>query len=254
VTWRSWRSAADDGYWLTFLRGKRCGAVQRDPTASVLLTCVRVCCVRVPQVVKVRLQVQTSQAASTAAGMMYRGPVDCAVAILRSEGVLGLYRGWLPLVARDVPFNALFFGMYNAYSKLLSAYAGTDLMTPPAWQALLAVRSSTVVPSLVAASLVCPHPLSKLYARSLLCAVQGGLAGSTAWSIVFPCDVVKSRLQAGVGARSNGLRVVGRIVLDLYRAGGARVFYNGVAAAVLRAFPANGALFMGYEMTRKLLP
>jgi hypothetical protein len=78
-------------------------------------------------VVKVRLQIQhVAMQAALASGApsrppLYTGPVDCAVKILRVEGVRGLFRGWTPLVARDVPFNSLFFGCYNAYSKALVA-------------------------------------------------------------------------------------------------------------------------------------
>ncbi len=87
--------------------------------------------------------------------------------------------------------------------------------------------------------------------------MQGGLAGSTAWAIVFPCDVVKSRLQAG--ALSSGAATTGAApslftaARALYAAGGVRVFYHGASAAVLRAFPANGALFLGYEMAMRLM-
>ncbi len=96
------------------------------------------------QVVKVRLQVQhvglasgtqaapstsASTSASASAGpgapghgarTLATGPWDCAKLVLRTEGVRGLFRGWGPLVARDVPFNSVFFGCYNAYSKVLA--------------------------------------------------------------------------------------------------------------------------------------
>ena len=43
----------------------------------------------------------------------YRGPVHCLLQILREEGVLGLYRGALPLMLRDGPSYATYFLTYN---------------------------------------------------------------------------------------------------------------------------------------------
>ena len=34
---------------------------------------------------------------------------------------------------------------------------------------------------------------------------------------------------------------------------GIRGLYNGIEVAVIRAFPANAALFLGYEITKKLI-
>ena len=42
-------------------------------------------------------------------------------------------------------------------------------------------------------------------------------------------------------------------VAAMYRAGGVAVFYRGASAAIMRAFPANGALFLGYEVSMKVL-
>ncbi len=50
-----------------------------------------------------------------------------------------------------------------------------------------------------------------------------------------------------------GFRAAAQLARQLYAAHGISVFYKGVAAAVLRAFPANGALFFGYELSRAAL-
>ncbi len=47
---------------------------------------------------------------------------------MRADGVRGLFRGLPALLARDIPFNALFFGCYDAYCKLL-------LWLPLPWRA-----------------------------------------------------------------------------------------------------------------------
>ena len=40
---------------------------------------------------------------------------------LKLEGVRGLFRGMSALIAREIPFNALFFGCYDAYCKMFLA-------------------------------------------------------------------------------------------------------------------------------------
>jgi solute carrier family 25 (mitochondrial carnitine/acylcarnitine transporter), member 20/29 len=89
------------------------------PTNS---TSSRCSCV-VPQVIKCRLQVQgASLAASGGSGVAkYAGPIDCALQVVKHEGLPALLKGLPALLARDIPFNALFFGCYDAYCKLLCA-------------------------------------------------------------------------------------------------------------------------------------
>lgn len=95
--------------------------------------------------------------------------------------------------------------------------------------------------------------------------LAGGLAGSTAWSVVFPFDSVKSRMQVGsqtneyatprkTDASQPPLRAQSmlHVARTLYGEGGLPSFYRGWSAGVLRAFPANAALFVGVEATNKL--
>ena len=141
------------------------------------------------------------------------GPIGLARAIVRAEGVRGLFKGLPSLWARDIPFNFAFLGSYEAFCGVLAWSLETD-------------RSS-------------------LGAGATL--VAGGLAGVSGWSVVFPMDVVKSRMQTSAPGRR-----IGHVIGDLYRAGGVRAFYRGWTAAVARAFPANAALLMGFELSHRL--
>jgi hypothetical protein len=76
--------------------------------------------------------------------------------------------------------------------------------------------------------------------------IAGGCGGAIGWAVVYPFDVVKSRMQTSQNAR----------LLDVMTATfrtGPRIFYKGVTAAIARAFPANGALFLGYDLSMKML-
>lgn len=75
------------------------------------------------------------------------------------------------------------------------------------------------------------------------------LAGQIAWAASIGPDVVKSRIQSSTGPNP-GILVTSR---EIYRMYGARGFLVGVEVALFRAFPANAALFVGYELSRKLV-
>ena len=78
--------------------------------------------------------------------------------------------------------------------------------------------------------------------------VAGGLAGVVGWACVIPLDSPKSVVHAGWDYRVVGdfPRALGHVL----RTRGVRGLYTGILPAMLRAFPANAALFLGYETTR----
>jgi solute carrier family 25 carnitine/acylcarnitine transporter 20/29 len=50
-----------------------------------------------------------------AAAVKYGGPIDVAKQVLKSKGgTRGLFKGLFPTLARDVPGNAVMFGVYEA--------------------------------------------------------------------------------------------------------------------------------------------
>lgn len=175
------------------------------------------------EVVKCQLQVG-ARAGAQAASV---GPLAVLSQILRTSGPAGLYTGYPALLLRDVPFNTLFFGSYRAYCAAFVAAReragwgrhGGGMGRPT------------------------QHHLSP--AEYFL---SGGFAGMTAWAAVFPFDAVKSRMQSGAAVGS-----FAQVARAMWKAGGIRVFYKGCSAALLRAFPANAALFSGVEFASKVL-
>ncbi|KAG8457381.1 hypothetical protein KFE25_005062 [Diacronema lutheri] len=162
------------------------------------------------EVVKTRLQVSpTAQPPSLFAAL---------AGVTQSEGVNGLFRGLAALWARDIPFNAFFFGTYEGLTTLMLAQ---DRAT-----------SRDDLPS---------HKVC----------LAGGAAGVVGWTCVLPFDTVKTRLQASVGPQ--GRADVCGALLSIVRAEGVAGLYRGWTAAVCRAFPANAAMFLGVETTQRIL-
>ena len=64
------------------------------------------------------------------------------------------------------------------------------------------------------------------------------------WGAIIYLDVVKSRIQSDdpVNPKYNGMIDTFR---KCYREGGIRIFGRGFTAMSLRAFPLNGATFLG---------
>ena len=83
--------------------------------------------------------------------------------------------------------------------------------------------------------------------------VAGGAAGATFWTISYPIDVIKSKLQTqNVFApdRYRGVLDCGR---RLYEAEGWRALFRGFLPCILRSVPANSAAFLAFEQTRTFL-
>jgi hypothetical protein len=82
--------------------------------------------------------------------------------------------------------------------------------------------------------------------------MAGGIAGCLYWWSCIPMDVVKSTIQAD--SVSNPVyKGSWDCVRKLYKKGGFRPFLRGYSTVAIRAFPANGAVFLVHDSLRTLL-
>jgi len=168
---------------------------------------VTACLVRVPvEIVKQRRQA-SSQAGSS---------LDIVRSTLRTEGVRGLYRGYLTTVSREIPFSLIQFPLWEYLKSRLGEWRGRD---PAAWEA------------------------------SLCGAVAGGLAAA----LTTPLDVAKTRImlaQAGSQEAKAGMLGVIRLV---GQEKGVRGLFAGVTPRVTW-ISIGGAVFFGvYEKAKQTL-
>jgi len=80
--------------------------------------------------------------------------------------------------------------------------------------------------------------------------IAGGLAGLLSWQAIIYVDVIKSRIQAD-SVTDPRYRGTWDCVKKSYHGDGVRVFCRGFTMMSLRAFPLNGATFLGYEYSMK---
>lgn len=144
----------------------------------------------------------------------YAGPADVVKKLYKQSGVRGVYKGTCATLLRDVPATGMYF---ISYEFLLNS------LTPEG-------KSRKDVGAL-----------------KILCA--GGVAGMMNWTAAIAPDVLKSRLQtAPEGSYPNGIRDVFR---HMMREEGPKALFKGLTPVMLRAFPANAACFLGFELAMK---
>jgi solute carrier family 25 carnitine/acylcarnitine transporter 20/29 len=145
----------------------------------------------------------------------YKGPVDCAKGILKESGIRGLYKGTALTLLRDGPGSVAYYGAYDIMkNKMVADNNGAPL-----------------------------SPAKVVFA--------GGMAGVSNWIVAVPADVLKSRYQmAADGRYPGGLR---QVASELIASEGIGALYKGLGPAMLRAFPANAACFLGVETSKKVM-
>ncbi|CAK6962594.1 solute carrier family 25 member 47-A [Scomber scombrus] len=164
-------------------------------------------------IVKVRLQCQTEskRGGSNMPRPKYRGPVHCLLSIIKEEGILGLYRGALPLMLRDGPSYATYFLTYTTICEWLTESGKKR----PDWSGVM---------------------------------LAGGVAGMAGWTIGTPMDVIKARLQMDGAREIKQYKGFFHCITETTRVEGAGVFFRSLGINWLRAFPVNMVVFVTYEV------
>lgn len=133
--------------------------------------------------------------------------------MMSSQGPKSFAIGLDAQLARDASFYAVFFGTYEFSCRFFRTY----------------------VPSM-------PEELNYF--------ISGGLAGMGGWLFAMPLDVPKTNVQSRYDAK-----VLGSYWPELMRIArqrGIQGLYAGLGPTLVRAFPANAALFLGVEMGKKV--
>ncbi|XP_065832545.1 mitochondrial basic amino acids transporter-like isoform X2 [Oscarella lobularis] len=176
------------------------------------------------ELAKVLLQMQTQPVGKIGtrpqlvAAQEFSGPMDVYRRLIQQKGVRGVYVGLVACLARDVPGFAIYFSSYHFLCNALTPVGErTETLSTP---------------------------------RLLL---SGGLAGMASWTLFYPFDVIKSRLQA---QEKGPIRTYNGII-DCVRTSvkneGWRSLWKGLVPQQVRAFPSNAAVFYVYTLTYRLL-
>ena len=125
--------------------------------------------------------------------------------IFHKQGLLGFFRGYESTFFRDTPA----FGAY-----FLSYYLMMDQLEKPLGSVMAAF-------------------------------VSGGTAGAISWAIIYPMDIVKSKIQ--MASSDVPVKSCYAMVRDIYRTSGIKSLYRGCGTTIVRSLPVNAVLFPVYE-------
>lgn len=164
--------------------------------------------------IKCLLQVQGDEAkGKAAAAPKYTSMSDCTYKVWKQGGIRSLYRGLGATGIRDGLGSFAWFGTYEFIKRELMAWQG---------------KSDDEL-----------EPMAVMFA--------GGMAGVAWWTVGIPADVIKSQLQTNDKYR-NTVHAYRRIVAEQ----GHAALFVGMRPALIQAFPANAACFLGMEVARKV--
>jgi solute carrier family 25 carnitine/acylcarnitine transporter 20/29 len=147
---------------------------------------------------------------------MYRNSFHAAQEIFTTHGFAGLNRGFVATAIRQAPGFCVYFGTYERLKDSLQTQHN--------------IQCNPLVASILA----------------------GGFAGSLSWAIVYPIDLVKSRIQALPLDCSKSDRSIMRIGNTILKESGWRALYRGFGITVLRAFPVNAVILTTHCELRTL--
>ncbi|KAK9124543.1 hypothetical protein Sjap_014145 [Stephania japonica] len=159
------------------------------------------------EVVKIRLQQQRGLSPEL---LKYKGPVNCAIMIVREEGLRGLWAGAAPTVMRNGTNQAAMFTAKNAFDVVLwKKHEGDGKVLQP-WQSM----------------------------------VSGFLAGTVGPICTGPFDVVKTRLMAqgssGADAKYKGMI---HAIRTIYAEEGLRALWKGLLPRLMRIPPGQAIMW-----------
>ncbi|KAH8835730.1 mitochondrial carrier [Flagelloscypha sp. PMI_526] len=175
------------------------------------------------ELLKVNLQIQQQ---ASVADRQFKGPIDVARRIVRTEGPLGLWRGFTGSLAQRCAFFWMFFGVegfMRGFSHLsnydIHARRLTDYVSPP---------------------------LANFFA--------GGFASFAFWITAIAPDTVKNRMMSWpypnpystIQASTRRPTFIG-VARQIYTTDGYRGFFRGLGPCLLRAFPVNACAYFVYE-------
>ncbi|KAI0081981.1 mitochondrial carrier [Panus rudis PR-1116 ss-1] len=165
--------------------------------------------------IRIRLQTQS------ATNPTYTGPSDAVRKIWNGHGIAGIYKGQVITLWREATGYGVYF---LAYEKLMQHEMASK-----------GIRRDQVSP-----------------AKAVL---FGAAAGYALWAVIYPIDMIKSRMQTDGFSATDGQKYKSTIdcIRTVWRTEGIGAFTRGLGPTLIRSPFANGATFLGFEMAMRVL-
>jgi solute carrier family 25 carnitine/acylcarnitine transporter 20/29 len=145
-----------------------------------------------------------------------QGPSNLIRSIYRNYGFSGIYKGQMITLAREFFGYGIYFATYEALIQRTMGLEGKKRSDIQAWKQCL----------------------------------FGALSGYCLWTVIYPIDVIKSKLQTD---NLDPLKRSFSSSMDCFKKtlanDGIAGLYRGFLPCMLRAGPVNAATFLAYEVT-----
>ncbi|KAF7322133.1 hypothetical protein MKEN_00737200 [Mycena kentingensis (nom. inval.)] len=165
--------------------------------------------------IRIRLQTQSATAPE------YRGPFHAIRKIYAAHGIPGVFKGQGVTLVREAAGYGVYF---LAYEKLVQRKMAKE-----------GIRREEISP--------------------LNAVLYGAAAGYALWAVIYPIDMIKSRMQTDGFTPATGQKYTSSLdaVRKVWRAEGLPAFTRGLTPTLIRSPFANGATFLGFEMASRVL-
>ncbi|GAB0090661.1 solute carrier family 25 member 45 [Sergentomyia squamirostris] len=168
------------------------------------------------ELVKIRLQTRSCNT---------NGSWECLKHIMKTEGILGLYRGLTPMICRDIFPYGIYMLAYEQILEILGSMAYVQEQ-----------RQRNAKKNLTSVN-------NRL--ELTLTTIAGSIAGILSWIFVIPFDVIKTIMQAE--PNPNVYKNMIHCISVNVEKNGWKSLFRGNCMLLVRAVPVNVATFMGYE-------
>ncbi|KAJ3530493.1 hypothetical protein NM688_g7701 [Phlebia brevispora] len=165
--------------------------------------------------IRIRLQIQTDK------NRLYAGPWDAIKKIYAKKGIAGIYKGQIITLWREASGYGIYFWAYEKLMQREMAKKG--------------IKRDEV------------NPLNAV--------LYGAAAGYALWAIIYPIDMIKTRMQTDAFLPSEGQKYKSTLhcVRTVWRTEGPAAFVRGLSPTLIRSPFANGATFLGFELANRFM-
>ncbi|KAJ7212994.1 mitochondrial carrier domain-containing protein [Mycena pura] len=165
--------------------------------------------------IRIRLQTQSSVKPE------YNGPLHAIKKIYAAHGIPGVFKGQGVTFAREAVGYGVYFMTYEKLVQREMAQTG--------------IKREQLSP--------------------LKAVLYGAAAGYALWAVIYPIDMIKSRMQTDGFSAVTGQKYKSSIdcVRKVWRTEGLPAFTRGLTPTLIRSPFANGATFLGFEMASRVL-
>jgi hypothetical protein len=172
---------------------------------------------------------------------MYRGPLH----VWRSQGMRGMWRGQAVTGMRELVYGSLYFSVFEHLKHYAAVLTGAKQRSSVA--TVRKKNEQSFVWTCLNMFFVQGTSQGLSYGALLLC---GGATGATVWSVMFPIDVVKSKMQSDKAVSGPGALAV---ATAHWKAEGVAGFFKGWSAAMARSLPAHAVVLATYSKIMQIL-